>query len=119
MQPDIITSTFWFSVLGFVVVWILVPRIQHWNYARAMEVRTASGAGQPVVSRLGGVALVLAFVGISVAAQIWLPAADAAKAKTRWVIIATSLAMFLLGLWDDIKPLGARKKLAGQALAGS
>ncbi|MCX6895123.1 MAG: MraY family glycosyltransferase [Verrucomicrobia bacterium] len=116
MQPDIITSTFWFSVLGFVVVWILVPRIQQWNYARAMEARQAAGTGQPAVSRLGGVALVLAFVGIAVVAQIWFPAADAAKAKTRWVIIATSLAMFLLGLWDDIKPLGARKKLIGQVL---
>jgi UDP-GlcNAc:undecaprenyl-phosphate GlcNAc-1-phosphate transferase len=32
------------------------------------------------------------------------------------VIITTSLAMFLLGLWDDLKPLGARKKLFGQVL---
>ncbi len=28
----------------------------------------------------------------------------------------SSLAMFGLGLWDDVKPLGARRKLAGQVI---
>jgi UDP-GlcNAc:undecaprenyl-phosphate GlcNAc-1-phosphate transferase len=32
------------------------------------------------------------------------------------ILVISSLAIFGLGLWDDLKPLGARKKLAGQVL---
>jgi len=31
-------------------------------------------------------------------------------------VVITSLAMFMLGFWDDLKPLGAKRKLLGQVL---
>lgn len=116
MQTDIITPIFWLAVLGFGVVWLLVPLIRKWTPVRSLEARPGVRPGAAAISRLGGVALAAAFVAIAVAVLIWFPAADAAKMKMRWVIIGTSLAMFLLGLADDLKPLGARKKLAGQIL---
>lgn len=115
MQPDLIIPIFWLVVIGFLVVWLFVPLLQRWTHSRMMEARPGAGRGA-AVSRFGGVALAVAFVVIAAVVLIWFPVDDPAKLKTRWVIITTSLAMFLLGLWDDIKPLGARKKLAGQVL---
>ncbi|MBE0545466.1 MAG: undecaprenyl/decaprenyl-phosphate alpha-N-acetylglucosaminyl 1-phosphate transferase [Verrucomicrobia bacterium] len=65
--------------------------------------------------RLGGVALAAAFAVVGLLALLLYPL-DPAQAKLHWVIYGTSLAMFGLGLWDDLKPLGARKKLLGQVV---
>jgi UDP-GlcNAc:undecaprenyl-phosphate GlcNAc-1-phosphate transferase len=67
------------------------------------------------VSRLGGVALATAFVAISLAIFIGIPPSDG-RMHTRWVIFLSALAMFGLGLWDDLRKLGARRKLLGQVL---
>lgn len=115
MPSDIITPIFWLAVLGFLIVWLLVPLVQRWTHLRLMEARPGAHRGE-TVSRFGGVALAVAFVVVSAVVLIWFPVDDPVRMKTRWVIITTSLAMFLLGLWDDIKPLGARKKLAAQVL---
>ena len=64
-------------------------------------------------SRLGGLAIVAAFVALSGAAALFFPF-DEAQERTGRVIFCSALAMFLVGFWDDIKPLGARKKLLGQ-----
>ena len=61
-------------------------------------------------SRLGGLAIVAAFVVLSIAAALFFPF-DEARERTGRVVVCSSLAMFLVGFWDDIKPLGARKKL--------
>ena len=115
MPSDIITPIFWLAVLGFLIVWLLVPLVQRWTHLRLMEARPGAHRGE-MVSRFGGVALAGAFVVVSAVVLIWFPVDDPVRMKARWVIITTSLAMFLLGLWDDIKPLGARKKLAAQVL---
>ena len=67
------------------------------------------------VSRLGGLALVAAFLAVeglialsSLGNWFQTPADNA--------IVFASVAMFGLGFWDDLKPLGARKKLLGQIL---
>jgi len=64
-------------------------------------------------SRLGGVALAAAFVSVVLlftALNGGHPLAD----SEQWAIVAASLAMFGLGLWDDLFRLGARRKLIGQ-----
>ena len=73
--------------------------------------------GRPI-PRLGGAALALAFVGVEV--LVWA-AAPAKRAATPgwWVVMAGSLAMFGLGFWDDLRPLGAKGKLAAQILIAS
>ena len=67
------------------------------------------------VPRLGGLALAAAFVGVAAAVAIFWP--EKRRAGSDWTVaIVSSLAMFALGFWDDLRPLGARRKLAGQIL---
>jgi UDP-GlcNAc:undecaprenyl-phosphate/decaprenyl-phosphate GlcNAc-1-phosphate transferase len=63
-------------------------------------------------SRLGGLAIAAAYVAISIGALAF--PFDEAQGRTERVIFCSALAMFLLGFWDDIRPLGAKKKLFGQ-----
>jgi UDP-GlcNAc:undecaprenyl-phosphate GlcNAc-1-phosphate transferase len=64
-------------------------------------------------SRLGGVALAAAFVSVVLLFTV-LNGGQHEAALQQWAIVATSLAMFGLGLWDDLFVLGARRKLIGQ-----
>jgi UDP-GlcNAc:undecaprenyl-phosphate GlcNAc-1-phosphate transferase len=66
-------------------------------------------------SRLGGVALAAAFVSVVVLYKMltgWQ--SHSMIPWLSWKIMAVALAMFGLGLWDDLVPLGARRKLSGQ-----
>jgi UDP-GlcNAc:undecaprenyl-phosphate GlcNAc-1-phosphate transferase len=64
-------------------------------------------------SRLGGVALAAAFVSVFLLFTV-LNGGQHEAATQQWAIAAASLAMFGLGLWDDLFALGARRKLIGQ-----
>jgi UDP-GlcNAc:undecaprenyl-phosphate GlcNAc-1-phosphate transferase len=81
--------------------------------ARAGEFHhAASGASVP---RYGGLALVGAFVVLRLlhgAFNGWDWISDARPGA----VLATSVAMFAVGFWDDLKPLGARKKLLLQII---
>jgi UDP-GlcNAc:undecaprenyl-phosphate/decaprenyl-phosphate GlcNAc-1-phosphate transferase len=68
---------------------------------------------QQPIPRLGGVALALAFVGVELFMAVAWPE-QRAKTPGRLVVLLSSLAMFALGFWDDLKPLGAKRKLLGQ-----
>jgi len=64
------------------------------------------------VSRLGGVPIFAAFLLAAVLA-VWLRPA----VLERWAVVTLAAGlMFGLGLWDDLKPLGARFKLFCQIL---
>jgi UDP-GlcNAc:undecaprenyl-phosphate GlcNAc-1-phosphate transferase len=70
---------------------------------------------QRPVPRLGGLVLAAAFIWVEVFITIWCPETSVPP-PVRRVIVLSSLAMFALGFWDDLKPLGARRKLIGQVL---
>ena len=72
---------------------------------------------QAVIPRLGGIGLALAF---AFAAGLFLAGGgpDSCRTETK-NLLATALAMFVLGLWDDLRPIGARRKLVGQILIAS
>lgn len=72
---------------------------------------------QPV-PRLGGLALAAAFAVVGLLALLFFPM-ERDQARLHWVIYGAALAMFGLGWWDDLKPLGAKKKLLGQLLISS
>lgn len=80
--------------------------------------------GRPV-PRLGGVAIVLAFYAALAATMLW-PGLDAAlsddpreRAIRTGTFLAGGIAIFLLGLYDDLKGAGAKQKFAVQfAVAG-
>ena len=73
---------------------------------------------QLTISRLGGVGLALSFV---VAVLIYRYGGVFLKYHPEecWNILAAAMAMFALGLWDDLQPIGARRKLAGQLVVAS
>ena len=73
---------------------------------------------QLTISRLGGVGLALSFV---VAVLIYRYGGVFLKYHPEecWNILASAMAMFALGLWDDLQPIGARRKLAGQLVVAS
>lgn len=100
------------AVSSVVIAWIL----------RKMELadltqRDAEFHHRPDVnkSRLGGVALAAAFVAVIVLYRLWRGwAPEPAEPYPCRKIAAATLLMFGLGLWDDLSPLGARRKLLGQ-----
>ena len=77
---------------------------------RAGELHHTGGVQR---SRLGGVALAAAFVAVVLLFNL-LNGVHFHLASQQWAIAAASLAMFGLGLWDDLFILGARRKLIGQ-----
>ncbi len=79
---------------------------------RAGELHHAGGVQK---SRLGGVALVAAFISVVLLFNL-LNGVHFHLASQHWAIVAASLAMFGLGLWDDLVILGARRKLVGQLI---
>lgn len=68
------------------------------------------------IPRLGGVALAAAFVGVSLLICFLYPASWAEKGRITLGIVWTALAMFFVGIWDDLRPLGAGRKLLVQTL---
>lgn len=67
------------------------------------------------VPRLGGVALAGAFIALELFIALFFPEYYR-RVPNRLAVVLSSLAMFALGLWDDLAPLGARRKLALQFL---
>ena len=73
---------------------------------------------QAPVPRLGGIALAGAMVFVVLLFTV-LHGRDFLLDSDRCVLILSSLAMFGLGLWDDLFTLGARRKLLGQLVIAS
>jgi UDP-GlcNAc:undecaprenyl-phosphate GlcNAc-1-phosphate transferase len=103
--------------LGLLVTLVMISIIRRRSAQRALPAGGTSfhHSHKAPISRLGGVALAVAFALVSVVIFLWFPV-DQDRTRTRLVIVLSSLAMFGLGLWDDLRPLGARKKLIGQIL---
>lgn len=105
------------GLLGMAIVLAGVPLILRvagagTRFQRGMDLHHTHR--QPVC-RLGGLALVAAFIGVeTLVVAVWPEQRQ--KAHERLVVLISSLAMFALGFWDDLKPLGAKRKLLGQVL---
>ena len=73
--------------------------------------------------RLGGVAIVLAFllsIGIACAASWWNPRLSfGLSSKALLTILVPGLLIFLLGLYDDLHPVGPYFKFSVEVLAGA
>ena len=104
-------------LLGFGIVFLAIPLILKSPLAASQIHRGQDlhHAHQKPIPRLGGLALAIAFIGIELFIIVVYPERSA-RIPGLAALIISSLAMFLLGFWDDLKPLGARKKLIGQIL---
>lgn len=105
------------GVTGLLVSWLLIPLITR----VAARSKTAPAAGMSFhhthrspVPRFGGVAIAGGFLMVLAAIALLAPGALAGWPKLG--LIAGSLAVLAVGLRDDIKPLGAKVKLAAQVL---
>lgn len=101
------------GILGFLVAWGFIPLILEFSrrMARLHRDKCFHHGNAAPISRLGGVAIAAAFV---------VCVFSAARASGESIPVGTmnvllgSLAMFALGLLDDLNPIGARLKLVGQ-----
>jgi len=100
--------------VGFIALILKAHRHYQWP-AREEEYHHTHKVSIP---RFGGIALAAAFVSVvlffsAMWGQSFLQEAE------YWTVVTGSLAMFGLGLWDDFRSLGAKRKLAWQLLIAS
>jgi len=100
------------SGLGAGLSWALIPLIQKVSTQRATngQTRQFHQTHQAPISRLGGVALAVVFALIATLVLLLFPL-EVGRAKACVVMVGGALAMFGVGFWDDLRPLGAKKKL--------
>ncbi len=111
MLKPVIHALLYFGI-GFLIALLCTPRvIQLSRRGIGLDVpdATRKRQAQPI-PRLGGLPIML-----SVALGLGIILANDASKSADWLpILIGSLLMYGLGLWDDLRPLGAKKKLAGQ-----
>jgi len=113
-----ILSLILFGVMGAAVAFLLIPLIQI-RFGTAECKRGGNfqfhHSHTTETSRFGGLAFIGSFVTLSVSAQLLYPF-DEVQGPLARTIFCSALTMFLLGFWDDVQPLGAKKKLFGQII---
>jgi UDP-GlcNAc:undecaprenyl-phosphate GlcNAc-1-phosphate transferase len=111
-----ILSLILFAVMGAAVTCLAIPLIQrHLCFLQRVGHPQFHHGHKSETSRLGGLAIAGSFVALSIAGQLLYPFDEAQGFMARAIFCSAS-AMFLLGFWDDIRPLGAKKKLLGQVV---
>jgi UDP-GlcNAc:undecaprenyl-phosphate GlcNAc-1-phosphate transferase len=116
LQPMVLCSLLGCLITFLAIPVFLLPRMRMVVLQRE-EVKDSNlhHTHRAPVSRLGGLALIFSFVGVGLFVCVAYP--DAIKNTTLAVaILGSSVAMFVLGFCDDLRPIGARKKLIGQLL---
>lgn len=104
--------------MGIVLVAVALFLKSRWLTQRLARGGDAHHTHTRPIPRLGGAALALGFVGVECFIGLVAPQERAAT-PGRWVVIASSLGIFGMGFWDDVSPLGARRKLLFQILIAS
>ncbi len=117
MEFSIISPVIIFGLLGFTIVWVLVPLIQKVATRRDAEARHHDHSGEVPVSRFGGVALAAVLLAVLFSAKSFLGKGTIQHGEL--VMVLGALAMFAVGLLDDIRPIGAKWKLACQIIIAS
>ena len=102
--------------LGLLVVFLLIPQFLRLPFFvnRLRRTGDVHHTHKAPVPRLGGLALASACLVVQFFVSFGAP--DHGVGSSGLVMLTASLAMFGLGFWDDIKPLGAKRKLVGQIL---
>lgn len=105
------------ALLGLALSWAAIPPILRLSpRLSTLRVRDFHHTNKAPIPRYGGLALAVSLIGLEVFLHIFEPPPGRLASVDRMLIILSSLAMFAIGFLDDIRPLGAKKKLAGQTL---
>ena len=112
MSPLLLLSSL---TLGTASSWTLIVLILKWSSRHSGANRNGDfhHSLKAPIPRLGGLAIAIAFTACAVSILLISPLSDG-NTNAIWIITVSSLAMFALGLWDDLRPLSAKFKLAGQ-----
>ena len=111
-------------ILGCLISLLLIPlmllpglhRSLPWMKHQCNENEHSGNENESPVPRLGGVALAAAFIAVSLLICFLYPATWVNEGRIILGIGWTALAMFFVGLWDDFRPLGIKRKLLIQTL---
>jgi UDP-GlcNAc:undecaprenyl-phosphate GlcNAc-1-phosphate transferase len=107
------------ALLGALAGWFVIVLVLQKARAKAASKGRAGEFHHSVadqhVPRFGGLALVVAFLACVACFGLWHGWSLLRQSETLSLVIA-GVAMFGVGFWDDLKALGARKKLALQIL---
>ncbi len=117
-------ETFWWALglllLGLVGAFLIVPYLHAWALSHRLvdAVDPARKAHTLPTPRIGGVAFVVPFIAGTALIAVFLhrELVEAAFVREWFVMVAGALAIFVVGLWDDVHPLGAKVKLAAQVV---
>jgi len=111
------TSVLIASILGVVSTSLLISMSLRFGWATVLLGRPTDWhhARTGPVPRLGGAVLAVTFVVVEIYIAIFHPELRAST-PGRNAVVMGSLAMFALGFWDDVRPLGAGWKLLGQTM---
>jgi len=106
------------ALLGMSAVFLLEPPVISYARRKLFFQRSSElhHTHKTPVPRLGGVALAAAFIIIELVTLLF---PEQHKWQERMVLAGSSLGMFGLGFWDDLRPLGAKRKLLVQVLIAS
>jgi UDP-GlcNAc:undecaprenyl-phosphate GlcNAc-1-phosphate transferase len=120
-------TPFYLGVFAFSLLlsFILTRTVRGFTTARGWVAPPAPGRHlhETALPRLGGVAIYFTFlssVAVAVLASRWFPSLGSSVPLSNLVrILVPGTLVFLLGIYDDVRSLGAYKKFAVQALAGA
>jgi UDP-GlcNAc:undecaprenyl-phosphate GlcNAc-1-phosphate transferase len=108
------------ALVGMAVVFLGAPLVLKAARLGMLPTRAQdlhNGHGLPI-PRYGGLVLVAAYLAVELF-KVVAPQGDSQVLAGNWVVEVSSVAMFILGFWDDLKPLGAKRKLLGQVIIAS
>lgn len=99
-------------IIALVVTYVLTPPVK-WLAVRvgAMDNPDARKVHSQTVPRLGGLAIYLGFLASSIYGLPW-------TTEVRG-FLAGATVLVIVGIWDDIRQISAKVKLAGQILAAA
>jgi len=103
------------ALAGFAATVWLVPVVRYGALKRRLvdwPDQARKRHGRPV-PRLGGVAIFVVFI---LQVGLWFILRDPENVPMVAALVVSAAAMFAIGLWDDVRPLGARRKLLFQIL---
>ena len=125
LTPDEVLSPYIFVFyVSFAVTFALTPvmRLVATYYGVIDEPDNARKVHKAPVAYLGGVAMFLGWIcGLAVSQYLKLhriqPGWPTAQPIVKFSIVAGGIVIVVLGLWDDVRRVSPRVKIAGQALA--
>ena len=107
------------GLLGLGITLLLIPLLRSEFFRRFAggTARDFHHEHEAAVPRWGGLAFAVSLLVVGTGISLFAPENDSGdKTYIRIVMVGGALAMFGLGFWDDLKPIGARRKLVAQVL---